>query len=272
VEARVAILWDVESFWAHDLEWRPSVELQHRERVVAWYSALWHLGVTVDFRHPHDDLSGYDLVLAPSLYLADRHTTDALGAFVRGGGTFVASYFSGVVDENDTVHAGGAPGALREVLGLSVPEFLPLYADQVVTLDDGTTGTGWSDDIVLEGAVAIASYVDGPAAGGPAVTRHTHGDGSAWYVSTRTTGADLEGLVRSVLDDAGVPLPVEHPDGLEVVVRHGDDADFTFLVNHAGAATDVEVGRGTELITGDAVDGRVVVPAGAVRVVSRPRG
>lgn len=272
VEARVAILWDVESFWAHDLEWRPSVELQHRERVVAWYSALWHLGVTVDFRHPHDDLSGYDLVLAPSLYLADRHTTDALGAFVRGGGTFVASYFSGVVDENDTVHAGGAPGALREVLGLSVPEFLPLYADQVVTLDDGTTGTGWSDDIVLEGAEAVASYVDGPAAGGPAVTRHAHGDGSAWYVSTRTTGADLEGLVRSVLDDAGVPLPVEQPDGLEVVVRHGDDVDFTFLVNHAEAATDVAVGRGTELITGDAVDGRVAVPAGAVRVVSRPRG
>ena len=153
-----------------------------------------------------------------------------------------------------------------------MPEFLPLYVDQVVTLDDGSTGTGWSDDIVLEGAAAVTRYVDGPAAGGPAVTRNERGDGSAWYVSTRTTGADLDGLVRAVLDDAGVALPVEHPAGLEVVVRHGDDVDFTFFVNHGDAEADVVTGQGTELITGDTVDGRLAVPAGAVRVVSRPRG
>ena len=34
---RVAILWDWESFWAQDLEWRPSVDLDHRERTEAFY-------------------------------------------------------------------------------------------------------------------------------------------------------------------------------------------------------------------------------------------
>ncbi|MFP3381480.1 beta-galactosidase, partial [Bacillus sp. SIMBA_069] len=29
VTSRVAILWDWQSFWAQDLEWRPSVDMQH---------------------------------------------------------------------------------------------------------------------------------------------------------------------------------------------------------------------------------------------------
>ena len=36
VETRAAILWDWESFWAQDLEWRPSVDLDHRERTEAF--------------------------------------------------------------------------------------------------------------------------------------------------------------------------------------------------------------------------------------------
>ncbi|NQX04884.1 beta-galactosidase [Rathayibacter sp. VKM Ac-2856] len=271
VRARVAVLWDIESFWAHDLEWRPSVELDHRERIVAFYTALWNRGVTVDFAHPHDDLSGYDLVLAPSLYLADRTASRNLTEYVRGGGTFVASYFSGVVDENDAVYEGGSPGALREVLGLSIPEFLPLHEDEVVTLDSGATGSGWSDDIVLEGAEAVASYTSGPAEGRPAITRHSLGGGSAWYVSTRLVGDDLAALTDAVLADAGVVVPEAVPAGLEVVVRHGEDADFTFLINHAETDAEVPAPGSVELVAGEPVGATVVVPARGVRVVRHDR-
>ncbi|MGO7984297.1 beta-galactosidase trimerization domain-containing protein, partial [Rhizobium johnstonii] len=54
------------SFWAQDLEWRPSVDLAHRERVEAFYTALWNLGLTIDFVHPSADLSGYSVVFAPA--------------------------------------------------------------------------------------------------------------------------------------------------------------------------------------------------------------
>ena len=269
VSARVAILWDIESFWAHDLEWRPSVELDHRERIVAYYTALWNLGVTIDFAHPHDDLSGYDLVLAPSLYLADREASANIADYVRAGGTFLASYFSGIVDENDAVYAGGSPGALRDVLGLSIPEFLPLYADQLVSLDNGTTATGWADDIQLEGADAAVRYTDGPAAGGAAITRNEYGAGSAWYVSTRIDGSALAELVTGVLADAQIPVPLQ--TGLETVVRSGRDADFTFHINHTAddvvLATDARI----EMLTGAALDGSVAVPAGGVRVVRSER-
>ena len=46
VMADVAILWDFESFWAQDLEWRPSVDVQHAERVRAFYERCWRDGMT----------------------------------------------------------------------------------------------------------------------------------------------------------------------------------------------------------------------------------
>jgi beta-galactosidase len=270
VRARVAILWDVESFWAQDLEWRPSVELDHRERIVAFYTALWRRGVTVDFAHPHHDLSPYDVVLAPAQYLLDDAGARNLAGFVADGGRLVTSFFSGIVDQDDAVHEGMSPGGLREVLGLGVQEFLPLRADESVTLDTGATGTAWADDIVLQGAAAVARYTSGPAAGGPAITRNELGSGAAWYVSTRLDPTSLDALLADVLGEAGIESEPS-PEGLERVVRHGDGASFEFLVNHAGEARSV-VATGTELLLGTAVQGRLEVPAGAVRVVRRADG
>lgn len=270
VEASVAIVWSTESFWAQDLEWRPSVDLAHRERMEAFYTALWNLGVTVDFVHPSADLSGYAVVFAPSLYLIDDEGAANLRGYVAGGGTLAVSYFSGIVSSNDDVPAGAYPGQLREVLGLSIEEFLPLKSGDSVGLSGATdaawTGSVWSDAIVLEGATAVSSYVDGPAAGQPAITVNDSGDGSAWYLSTRLDGADLEGFVVDVLTSAGVAVqpPVA---GLERVTRVADDGTrFIVVINHAETSASVGI-EGTDLATGEPVAADAVVAGGAVRII-----
>lgn len=128
VTADAAILWDWESFWAQDLEWRPSKDLSHRERVNAFYERLWQDQIVVDFAHPEADLSSYRLVVAPASYLLTQSAADNLRRYVEGGGTLVVSYFSAIVDEHDAVHPGGFVAPLRDVLGLTVEEFLPLRA------------------------------------------------------------------------------------------------------------------------------------------------
>ena len=50
---------------------QPSGELRFQDLVRAWYEPLWRAGVAVDFVRPDADLSAYELVLAPSLYLVD---------------------------------------------------------------------------------------------------------------------------------------------------------------------------------------------------------
>ncbi|WP_166997099.1 beta-galactosidase [Paramicrobacterium fandaimingii] len=239
VSARVAIVWSIESFWAMDLDWRPSADLDHRERIEAFYSSLWRRGVTVDFVHPSADLTGYAAVFAPSLYLLADAEAANIREYVAGGGILAVSYFSGIVMANDEVPAGAYPGQLREVLGLAVHEFLPLRDGELVTLDTGATGSVWADDIVLTGAEAVANYTNGPAASGVAITRNRHGRGAAHYVSTTLASVDLDRFVESVLDDAGVAHAVL-PDGLEIVTRESESQRVRFLLNHSDDAIEYE--------------------------------
>ncbi len=249
VSARVALLWDWESFWAQDLEWRPSVELEHRRQIETFYRRLWDDGITVDFAHPESDLSGYDLVIAPALYLMSPLATASVEAFVASGGTLVASYFTGVVDEHDTVYPGAAPGALRRVLGLAIEEFGPLAVETTVELASGLSGTRWTDEIRLEGAEAIDTYVDGPVAGGPAITRNAFGAGHAWYLSTDFTADQLASVLAGAFADARVvPGPPEY-HGVERVTRRGSAGTFTTWLNHTD--DDVRLPGGETLLAGD---------------------
>lgn len=263
VQAEAAILWDWESFWAQDLEWRPSEDLSHRERINACYDRLWRDKVTVDFAHPEADLSSYKLVVAPASYLLTQAAADNLRRYVEGGGTLVVSYFSAIVDENDAVHPGGFVAPLRDVLGLTVEEFLPLRSGETVHLDKpGLTGEVWADAIRLEGAEVVMAYEDGPAAGGPAITRHQLGDGAAWYLSTRLTVTDLGVVFERVYQDAGIAVPVDLPEELEVIRR----SDYVVAINHGDKPFDLDV-DGTDLLSGQNARTHEVV-AGGIRVIS----
>jgi beta-galactosidase len=244
VHASVAILWDWESFWAQDLEWRPSADLSHREQIETYYTRLWHDGVTVDFAHPEHDLSRYALVIAPSLYLLSDDASANLERYVESGGHLVVSCFSGIVDDTDTVPAGPMPGGLRTVLGIEIDEFLPLRRDQRVALSTGVDGDVWTDSIVLRGAASVADYLDGPAAGGPAITRNTHGRGTAWYVSTRVDADGLSAVLAPVLAEAGIEQPgAGHPQ-LEVIERAGEAGRYTVYINHADEPATLETADG----------------------------
>jgi beta-galactosidase len=251
VHASVAILWDWESFWAQDLEWRPSVELSHRRQMETFYTRLWEDGITTDFVHPEADLSTYDLVLAPSLYLMSAAAGANVEAFVASGGTFVASYFTGIVDEHDTVHDGPMPGALRSVLGVTVEEFGPLGASENVSLSTGATGARWTDAVVADRADVVARYVDGPMAGEPAITRNSVGAGHAWYLSTDFTADELTSVLAGAYADAGLVVGPEELHGVERVARRADGVTFTTWINHTEHAATLPDGRILE--AGDAV-------------------
>ncbi|HEV7185301.1 MAG: beta-galactosidase [Actinomycetales bacterium] len=269
VKARVAILWDWESFWAHDLEWRPTVDLRHRERIEAYYSALWQMGVAVDFAHPESNLSPYDVVVAPSLYLVTNAGGRSITRYVEEGGHLLVSFGSGLVDENDAVHPGGFPGPLGAPLGLTIDELLPFSAGERAALDSGGTGSMWADDIRLGSATTVLSFTEGRAAGMPAVTRNEFGLGTAWYVATNPDADTHRALLRKVLGEAAIPYDIT-PTGLEVVERSTDQEVFRVLINHTDEDIELDA-RGEELLTGEVVAGSLVVPANGVRVVATVR-
>ena len=268
VTAEVALLWDWESWWGLELPWRPSQDLSFRDRQEAFYEPLWRAHRTVDFAHPEAELGAYPLVVAPSSYLLTPGAADNLRRYVAAGGTLLVSYFSGIVDAQDTVHPGGYPGALRELLGLGVEEFEPLAAGRTVRLDDGRTADTWAERLQLHGATAVASYADGPTAGLPAITRHGYGRGQAFYVSTRLSPDGTATLLAAVSEAVGLPAPVDLPEQVEIVRRHGDAGEYLIAINH-GQSDVVVPGDGVDLLSGEPVAGGLPVPAGSVRVLRR---
>ncbi|MFF7276893.1 beta-galactosidase [Streptomyces griseorubiginosus] len=272
--AQVAVVWDWNARWALEQPSQPSGELRFVDLVRDWYRPLWHAGVAVDFVQPDADLSSYRLVLVPSLYLVDDAGAANLTGFAERGGTLAVGFHSGAVDANCHVRLGGYPGAFRDVLGVSTDELFPLLPGETRHLTgavpEGASATLWSERVRLSGAEAVAAYGDGPLAGGPAVTRHASGAGTAWYLATRPDPATLDALLTRIVEEAGVqPVLAGLPTGLEAVRRTGADAAYLFLIDHGGSGAEVPA-EGVELLTGKDVGGWVTVPPGGVAVVREP--
>ncbi|HEY3558471.1 MAG TPA: beta-galactosidase, partial [Kribbella sp.] len=237
VVADIAILWDVECWWAMQGTHLPSSALDYLTAVRAAHRHFWRGGVTVDFASPAADLSSYKKVVVPSLYLVSDETAAALTAYVEGGGQLVVGYFSGIVDPELRVRLGGYPGAFTDLLGVRVEEFHPLPIDGEVALSSGGRGRVWSEDVRAVSAEVMDRYAGGVLDGKPAITRHEFGAGVAWYVSTELddeTAARLFGLSTSAV---------------ETVRRRAGETTWTFLINHGDA--EVAVPSEGELVAGE---------------------
>lgn len=133
------------------------------------------------------------------------------------------------------------------------------------------TADVWSEFVVPRGAEPVWSYADGPAAGHPAVTRHALGDGSAWYVSSRLSGDQLDAVLARACADAGL-TERQLPRDVEVVERVGEHGRYLFALNHTGEDALVPLAAaGVELLTGEPAQGQLSLPAHSTRVVRLPR-
>ena len=122
VESRIGILFDWENWWAIEMSSGPSIALRYVQQVTGWHAALWEQNYAVDVVGVEDDFSPYDIIIAPVLYMVKPGLAGRLEAFVGAGGTFLTTFFSGIVNETDLVTIGGYPGELRRLLGIWVEE------------------------------------------------------------------------------------------------------------------------------------------------------
>lgn len=272
--ADVAILFDWQSWWAIEGPAHPSSEFRYRDEALAWYTTLLDLGIRADVVPVAADLSTYTMVIAPLLHVVPTDLAQRLTAWVVGGGHLIATYFSGIVDENDHVHLGGHPGALRELLGIRVEEFVPLLPGQSVQLDTGAQGTLWSEpvDLIDPAAEVLARYADGDLAGRPAITRRAHGTGSAAYVSTQLAPGHLAPVLGELAARAGVvsELPAPLRGRAELTVRTDGERDWLFLINRGDHSLDISAAPGEPLDPTPLPVVRRLLPPRGVTVLSTP--
>ena len=274
-DAQVALVFDWENWWAVEERDHPT-EIDYLALTLEWYGAFHERGIQVDIVAPEDAGAGYDLVIAPVLYLLREEGASAIARFVEDGGTLVTGPFTDIVDEHDQFRSGGFLTLLGDVVGLRYEDFGALAGESTggsgvgaLSVDaaqaaraaaargtvsfsfEGETHAGRlvAETVHPAGATVLGTFETGLQAGSPAVTRHRFGAGEAWYAATQPSGDAIGAIVDAVVAASGVrPVVADLPAGVEVARR----GDLVTLINHGDAPVEVAV-TGTDAETGAAV-------------------
>jgi len=258
--ARVALLFDWDSWWAVEISDGPNRHVRYPAVVMTYHRALWEAGAQMDVVPVTADLTGYDVVVAPLLHMVKGDFADRLAAVAAAGGTVVTTVLSGRVDEDDNAFLADVPGPMKDLLGVRVDETdarPPGEANPVTLALPGTSDSLVSRaelvfDLVLgEGAEVVGTYGADFYAGMPAVTRNAHGQGEGWYVGTLLDQAGVGWVMRTVLERHGLVGPYADVPGLELASRRTDAGQVDVLLHHGDTAVEVPVHvSGTDLLTG----------------------
>ena len=285
IRPEVSVIYDWENEWAiGDLQGLSRKRRDYGGTCVAQYRPFWSRGVPVDVINMDGDFAGYKLLIAPMLYMVRPGVAERIEKFVRKGGVFVATYWSGIVDETDLCFLGGFPGPLRKILGIWSEEIDPLYDGEknfvVPVAKNGFGLTGryeaheLCDLIHAETADVLAKYGADFYKGRPALTMNTFGKGKAYYIASRNDDRFHENFYDGLISqlDLRRTLRAKLPEGVTAQMRTDGEHDFVFLLNFQPAARRVNLSREafTDVTNGENVNGTVTLPAYGSLVLRRP--
>ena len=271
--AKAAVIFDWENMWAlNDSQGYAQYDKKYFDTCYAYHRQFWQRGIDCDVVSPKADLSRYQIVVAPMLYLVDSETARNLERYVRGGGTLYGTYMLGTVDGTDLCHLGGIPGLdLRQVFGIWAEEIDTLHPHDRQQVQLGhrlCQAVDYCEILHLEGAESLASYADGWYAGNPALTVNVYGAGKAYYQACRDTGDLADQAFTEILQalglDNSLALPGILPHGLTAHSRTDGTHTYLFVENYDGTeAREVPLKEAmTDLQTGETVRKVTLPPYG----------
>lgn len=246
VQAQVAIIADMDSYWALQHQPHSALLADPQVYVRPWYEALCRHNLPVEFCQPTDDLSAYRLVIAPTLHVLQADAAANLQRYVAQGGALILGPRTGFKQPTNQVTSLPLPGLLAELAGVRVAEWSALApGDQRVLAGDmpeiaACAVTGWRELLELRGAEALAYYADGYDAGQVAIAANRYGQGETWYVGA--LGDELAAaLIAARVASLGITGLLMTPNGVEVCVRSGNDRQVLFLFNHTDTTQTVQL-------------------------------
>ncbi|QSO47413.1 beta-galactosidase [Alicyclobacillus mengziensis] len=285
VRPEVAVIFDWENRWAIRNSQGPRNTGMHYEQTVReFYQGLWEHGVPVDVIDMDVDFSRYKVLMAPMLYMVRPGVGERISEFVKNGGTFVSTYWSGIVNETDLTFLGGFPGPLRETLGIWSEEIDALYDhdnNQIEMVDGNGLGISGSyaayelcDLIHVESAEVLARYGQDFYKEHPALTVNHFGQGYAYYVASRNKAPFHREFVAKLIARHHITkvLDSELPHGVTVQMRTDGETDHLFVLNFTSEMKMVTLPDNelADALTEETVSGSLELEPFGVKILTRP--
>lgn len=247
IKNRVAILYSSEQEYAFKIQ--PQVEGMHYfTQIKAYHDAFTCLGVGVDVVDWLSDLSLYDIVVAPTIYITSIDIEKNLNEFVQNGGHLILTNRSGVKDAENKCIMSPLPTVFSKIAGVTVKEYNPIglkkeslqlseelqteLACRAEVLDEEIIGSLWCDILDEGNAKVLARYGENFYKGSAAITENAYGNGMTYYVGTVPNRSGMIRLVQHVVRSAGMEYAEGLPIGVERTVRQNDNEQWTFLFNN----------------------------------------
>ena len=252
--AEAAVIYDVENRWAvEDAAGPRNAGVFYKETVEKPYQAFRKLGINVDVIDETCSLDGYRVVAAPMVYLLREGWTEKVRNFVKNGGIFLLTYWSGIVDETDLCYLGGTPHDLMDVMGFRSMEIDGLYdgewnegipePENPLHLELAYRCSHLCELVQPSTAEVVMTYGKDFYDGMPAMTRNVYGKGKAYAVCADFEQGLYDEVCRKLAEEAGVERIVEEvPEGVEVTMREQKDGTrYVFVQNFNREAVAVKL-------------------------------
>ena len=256
VKPEVAIIYDWENRWAiEEFQGLRKDTRDYLNTAQNHYEYFWKNGIPADIIEMECDFSQYKLLIAPMLYMLKPETAWRIEEFTKNGGTFVATYLSGIADQNDLCFLGGFPGPLSDVLGIWSEETDALYDQDKNYVDTDCRSFFkrqqryevklYCDLIHTKTAKTLAVYEKDFYAGRPAVTVNDFGKGQAYYIAFRSDTDFLNDFYAALDDKLCLNRVIDYlPEGVTAQVRKNDKEEYIFLLNFTEIPQKVRIGNG----------------------------
>lgn len=273
--AEIGMIFDWDNWWALSHSAGPSCDLDYIREWKKYYRALREMNYDVDIVSSKDDFSKYKVLIAPVWYMVKENDDESIRRYVAEGGTFVTSFFSGIVQENDLVVTGGYPGKLRDILGIWVEEYdaLPEGVENSFIYQGVRYPARILCDLIhLEGAKQIddGGYETDFYKGLPLLTRNDFGKGSAYYAASSSSAEFYHTFLNNICHEAGASPVMETPQGVEAACRKSEKGTYVYIMNHTDEEKTVHLPwKGRNILGEDRlIEGSIRLPAYEVLILA----
>lgn len=281
-QSEIGILFDWDNWWALELTSGPTKDMDYLSQVNKYYKAFYDQNLPVDILKVTSSLDSYKIVMAPLLYMEKEGIAEKVAEFMKNGGIFIATYMTGLVDENDRCVFGTYPGKYRDLLGIEIDETDALYPDEdnlILTNknlfgDERSYKCGFLCDIIhLKTAQSLATYGKDFYKDTPCITKNEFGKGSAYYIGSEPEESFLADFVQKITQEKDINPLFKASKNIEIATRKNKKGEVTFVINHGDETGMVEIGNEEyiNLLNDNVIQGNYEISGRDVMVLKRKK-
>lgn len=282
--SKVALVFDTQNRWAiDDCQGPRNMGFDYLKMTHSIYQALWSLGINVDVIDQSCILDKYKIVFAPVNYMLRDNWANKVESFVKQGGFYVSSYFSGYVDENDLCYLGGFPGPLKDVLGIWEEEIDSLPDDEYNLVQFSSKDFNYTKEykarelcslIHTTTAKSLAYFKCDFYKNYCAVSVNEYGKGRAYHISSYMEDDFYYDFISTLLDELKIHniLGIKSNDALHIQTRENEQSIFVFVQNFNNYPKDIMLNdKYLSLDTNNTIEGGITLEPYEVLVLKKDK-